>query len=171
MMRVTDKYVFFYGGEFSQWFPCIFIDENGLLFNCAEQYMMYKKAMLFGDVDAANRIMATNQPSKQKFIGRCVQNFDKEVWELHARDYVAWGNFYKFIQNQDLLKVLKSTDGKLLVEASPDDTIWGVGLGVHDKRVDDPKNWQGTNWLGEVITGVRERIKDLFGEDYDVEVS
>lgn len=119
--------------------------------------------------------MSTSNPRIQKKIGRKVANFVPEKWaemrtwgEGEERPYcwqIVWkANYAKFTQNKGLKKELLDTEGRLLVEASPYDVIWGIGLGEDDPMVDDPANWQGTNWLGEVITDVRKAIKE--GTEY-----
>jgi ribA/ribD-fused uncharacterized protein len=151
------KHTFFYGGPFSQWYPSMF-EVDGISYCTAEQYMMAEKARLFEDYDAAARILATTLPHEQKAIGRRVQNFDLAKWNAVARDIVYRGNYAKFTQNEVLKEELLATVGTLLVEGSPTDQLWGVGLGCYDKDIQNPKNWRGTNWLGEVLTKVREDI-------------
>lgn len=153
-----NQYVFFYGGPFSQWLGCDF-KVDGVTYNCAEQYMMHQKALTFGDTEIAAQIMRERHPRDQKALGRKVRNFDAKKWNEVARDIVYKGNYAKFQQNKGLLYALNETKGKLLVEASPTDKIWGIGLSTDDERRHDPANWRGTNWLGEVITKVREDLE------------
>ena len=94
-MRETDKSVFFWSGLYSQWFEAPF-ESEGQKFNCAEQYMMYKKAMLFGDEDVANAVMRTRNPKEQKALGRQVKDFNSEKWNEHAIDIVTEGTYQKF---------------------------------------------------------------------------
>lgn len=150
------EFAFFWNGPFSQWHPAKFV-VDGKEYNCAEQYMMAEKARLFGDVATEKLIMNASTPREQKALGRKVKNFNVGVWEKVAKDIVYKGNHAKFTQNRKLKEELLATVGTL-VEASPYDTIWGIGL-----REDDPKalsrdTWRGTNWLGEVLTKLR---KDL----------
>lgn len=152
-----DKYEFFYGGPFSQWLDCDFTVE-GVRYGCAEQYMMHQKALFFEDAESARKIMAARHPREQKALGRKVKGFDKEKWEAVARDIVYKGNYEKFRQNKGLLYALKETVGKELVEASPTDRIWGIGLAEDDDLRLDPANWRGTNWLGEVLMKVRDDL-------------
>jgi ribA/ribD-fused uncharacterized protein len=157
-MRTTDKYVFFWGNcVFSNWCPSKF-EVEGTVYNCSEQYMMVEKARLFGDIDAMAEIMASNDPGYQKAVGRQVRGFNKEKWESIALGVMYKACRAKFEQNPDMLKELLDTGTKTLVEASPSDTIWGIGLHVNSKLCDDPKNWRGTNWLGETLTKVRDDI-------------
>lgn len=154
-MKQFDKYHFFYGGPFSQWAACTFT-LDGDDYNCAEQYMMAQKAIKFEDYEALNTIMSTDNPAKQKATGRKVRGFDQQLWEKDAKLVVYRANFAKFMQSTDLMLDLLTTRGHLLVEASPTDRIWGIGLSENNPDIHDPAKWQGTNWLGEIITQVRE---------------
>lgn len=155
-----NQYVFFYNGYLSNWADTPFLDtRSGDPYNCAEQYMMHKKALLFNDLDIAKKIMTKTFPGDQKALGRKVKNFNKEVWDEHARQIVYEGCYYKFTQNEDAYNYLIETKGYYLVEASPTDTVWGVGLGGYEKEIEDPKNWRGTNWLGQVLTQLREDLE------------
>ena len=166
-MKVTDNYVFFYGGVCSQWYPSKFTID-GIEYNCAEQYMMAKKAELFGDKEHYDLIMDIDDPSWQKAFGRAVKNFNKEEWEKVAKKHVYDANYAKFNQNTDLLVELIGYGDREIVEASADDKIWGIGLAVNDPKIHDKTNWEGTNWLGEVIMKVR---KDLLKKEKENEVS
>jgi ribA/ribD-fused uncharacterized protein len=123
--------------------------------------MMYHKAKLFGDTVIASEILKTTDPGEQKALGRKVKDFDPIIWEKNAKQIVYDGCKLKFTQNHKLLNVLLQTKGTLLVEASPYDKVWGIGLGEDDPLIHDPKNWKGTNWLGEVLTKLRD---DLLNE-------
>lgn len=153
----NDKFVFFYGGVFSQWYPSNF-EINGEKYCTAEQYMMSKKADYFGDEEVRLKILATNNPSEQKALGRQVANFDKEAWDAVSRGYVYEANMAKFKQNPTLLQRLLDTEDKELVEASPYDKIWGIGLAIGDPKCLDKSQWRGTNWLGEILMKVRKDI-------------
>lgn len=156
-MKITDKFVLFYGGVFSQWYAHdIVID--GITYNCAEQYMMAMKAQTFNDTASLKKIMETDDPATQKSIGRHVQNFDAVVWDHVARDYVYEANLAKF--SGDLKQYLLETGDREIVEASPTDKIWGIGLAVNHPDVTDRSKWLGTNWLGECIMQVRETLKN-----------
>jgi ribA/ribD-fused uncharacterized protein len=157
-MKKYDKYTFFYRtrNPFSNWHSSNFKDENGIEYNCSEQYMMYQKAILFGDTEAAEDILSAKQPRDQKDIGRRVRNFDTKIWVSKAKQIVFDGCKLKFSQNPSMKKELMKTKGTLLVEASPYDRIWGIGLGEDDPAIHDPLNWNGLNWLGEVLTDLRE---------------
>jgi len=154
-----DKFTFFYGGPFSQWARCDFVID-GVKYNSAEQWMMANKAVMFADYEILERIMSTSDPREQKALGKQVKDFDVERWQAVAKDIVYQGNMAKFTQNDHMMKSLVETDGTLLVEASPTDAIWGIHMAKDDPRIYDRKNWQGTNWLGEAITKVREDLKE-----------
>jgi hypothetical protein len=172
-----EQFTFFYktSSPFSQWHAARFRVEEGYLcyhpatemeFNCSEQYMMYMKAMHFGDRDTAKLIMEASQPREQKELGRLVKGFRKDEWERVCIRIVYRGNYFKFIQNPKLLRKLIATAGTTLVEASPTDILWGVGLSENDPLIHDRKNWRGQNWLGEVLTRVRNDIMNGVTQTY-----
>lgn len=154
---MTEQFTFFYGGHASQWAPSRFVID-GVIYNCAEQYMMAMKAMLFNDPDALEIIMDTDNPKIQKAAGRTVVGFNQILWEQNCKLFVYRANLAKFMQNPDFLVWLQSTDGTTLVEASPWDKIWGIGLAASDPRCLSRSTWLGTNWLGDIVTQVREDI-------------
>jgi len=156
-MREEKSHVFFWNGIYSQWYKCEFT-VDGNLFSSSEQYMMWAKATLFGDVETANKILASTNPRKIKELGREVKNFDASLWELNKFNFVIEGNFHKFSQNKDLKNALLSSE-KTLVEAAPDDKIWGIGLHPTDDLVVNPENWLGTNLLGEALMKVRTLLR------------
>lgn len=156
--RKKPVFDFFYNGVFSQWHPSKF-KIDGVEYTHCEQYMMAEKARLFGDTKTLKKIMKAKHPSEQKALGKEVTPFDKKTWNSKARDIVYRGNFAKFTQNEDFKDCLLNTVGQL-AEASPTDEIWGIGLSADDPRAKSRKTWQGTNWLGEVLTQVREDIKN-----------
>lgn len=157
-MRETDTHYFFYRHEFGQWTKRDMTDMFRLTYNCCEQYMMFHKAMLFEDKDTAQRIMETDDPHEQKKLGREVADFDIGVWNKYCFMIVWEANYLKFTQHEDLKNRLIMTQGKCLVEASPVDKVWGVGLAADDDRILDPKNWRGKNLLGKVLNSVRDAI-------------
>lgn len=158
-MKVTKEFVLFWSGVFSQWFKSDF-EIDGNKFSTAEQYMMYKKAILFEDEEVANAIMRTNNPKEQKELGRKVRGFNVETWVEHCREYVYEANVAKFSQNPDMFKQLMDTDDRELVEASPKDKVWGIGLHYSDEDALDKSKWQGTNWLGEALMRVRTKLRE-----------
>jgi len=159
MTSQERRFTFFWREEspFSQWHPSEFLVE-GARFLCAEQYMMHGKARLFGDAEVAAEILAARTPKQHKALGRKVRGFDGSRWEQERERIVYEGNHAKFTQNPALLTVLLATVGTELVEASPLDRIWGVGLGAEDPRIQDPSTWRGLNLLGKVLTRLREDL-------------
>lgn len=153
-----EEFEFFWRGPFSQWYKSDFV-VDGVKYNCAEQYMMAEKARLFKDKEAERAIMKTKSPREQKRLGRQVKGFNVDKWANVARDIVYRGNMAKFSQNEDLLEVLLATEDKTLVEASPVDNIWGIGLSEYDSRALDRNQWRGKNWLGEVLTRVKNDLR------------
>ena len=159
-MRTTDTHIYFWSGIYSQWEPATF-KIDGITYNCAEQYMMAEKARLFKDDDALLGIMTTESPAQQKAIGRKVVGFNDAEWFKIARLVVYRGTLGKFYQNGALLNKLMNTENRIIVEASPQDKIWGVGLHFTDDKILDEANWQGTNWLGEAIMQVRSDLRTM----------
>lgn len=153
----TDKYIFFWGGTYSQWCPSNFTID-GVTYNCCEQYMMAKKALLFNDNNAYKEIMATKSPKEQKAIGRKVKGFDKDKWDAVCREIVYEANYAKFTQNAVMKSELLRTGDREIVEASPEDKIWGIGMHESHPDILDKSKWKGTNWLGEAIMRVRETL-------------
>ncbi len=161
-----NKYVFFYGGYLSNWADTPFMDtDTWNHYNTSEQFMMHQKAILFDDNKTAQMILNTKSPREQKALGRMVKNFDKSLWKEHARQIVYEGCYYKFTQNKLAYDYLMATAGTYLVEASPTDIIWGVGLTGPKGKIEDPKNWQGTNWLGQVLTQLRDDLSTTTAEE------
>lgn len=167
---MNEDCTFFWNGPFSQWYPSYFkvhnnkigqYDYGTIMFNSAEQYMMFKKATLFEDHNSATLILGTDDPREQKRLGRGVQGFNKEAWEAIARYVVYQGNLEKFSQNTILREALLATGDTLLVEASPYDEIWGIKMSEAEAKITPKGKWRGTNWLGEVLTQVREDLKTL----------
>lgn len=154
-----DNFTFFYGADscLSQWHRSKFV-VKGIEFNCCEQFMMYCKAMLFGDTETADAIMATDDPYEQKRLGRSVKNFDDDVWKLVGEKYVYIGNLNKFKQNKEMKNYLLSTNNTEIVEASGTDRIWGIGLSLNDPNLRDRSKWKGTNKLGKILMRVRDTL-------------
>ena len=150
----------FWGGVCSNWYPADFTleyDGKSITFNCTEQHMMWEKARLFGDEQTAKAILQVSDPKAQKALGRKVKGYDDEKWAAVRFDIVLKGNRAKFSQNPRLLeKFIELTKGKTIVEASPYDRIWGIGLGPDDPRVHDRREWQGLNLLGKVLQIILE---------------
>ncbi|MEL7145642.1 MAG: NADAR family protein [Bacteroidota bacterium] len=155
----NEQFTYFWKSHspFSNWYMADFEIDN-MRFNCSEQYMMYGKARLFNDEEIALRILKAEKPGAQKDLGRKVRNFQSAVWNEHAKDIVYRANEAKFTQNENLLKRLLKTKGTTLVEASPVDPIWGIGLSAEDPRSRYRMQWRGKNWLGEVLTRLRDDL-------------
>lgn len=143
---------------FSQWYPCHFV-VDGTRYNCAEQFMMAEKASVFNDKEIWAEIMASDDPSVIKKLGRRVRSFDSSIWNSHCIDIVRKGNVAKFGQNPKLREILLSTGDKILVEASPYDRIWGIGLDADEPGARSPKLWKGENRLGFILMEVREVLR------------
>ena len=157
-MKITDNYVFFWNGIYSQWHKApMTIDK--VEYNSCEQYMMHQKALLFGDNDIAELIMKETNPREQKKYGRMIKNFDKSTWDKNCLAIVYEGNLAKFSQNADLKEEMLSTGNRIFVEASPLDNIWGIGLDENVEGIENPSYWLGLNLLGQVLTLVKQEIQ------------
>jgi ribA/ribD-fused uncharacterized protein len=152
-------YTFFFteASPFSQWYRCGFT-VAGNAFGCAEQFMMHGKAVLFGDAASAAKILAADHPREHKALGRKVANFDDVVWKREREAIVRAGSMAKFTQNPELRALLLATGGTTLVEASPFDRIWGIGLAATSPYANDPTKWRGQNLLGKILTSVRDEL-------------
>lgn len=165
----TVDYLFFWGHQvpkdgsvgkscFSQWYEAPFTVE-GIAYRTAEHFMMAGKARLFGDAATCDRIIAARTPGEAKKLGRQIDNFDEAAW-LQARfDLVTRGNTAKFSQNPALGVYLLGTGQQVLVEASPVDAIWGIGLAATDAAAQDPRTWQGLNLLGYALMAARDELR------------
>lgn len=156
-LHLKDSFGFFYGGVLSNFYKTSFIVDD-ICFSSSEQYFMYKKAMCFGDVDIAQKILKTNDPVSAKKLGRMVKNFDEDVWDKVRYDHMYTGCYAKFSQNADLKKIIKKTKNIKLVEASPYDKIWGIGMNINNKDITNPEKWKGQNLLGKILTKIRKRL-------------
>ncbi len=143
---------------FSQWFPSPFTID-GVTYRTAEHWMMVQKALLFNDHDIAEKVIAAEKPASAKSLGRQVKNFSAETWDRLACSIVVEGNKHKFSQHDRLKEYLLQTGNKTLVEASPTDTIWGIGLPQDAKDATNPFKWRGTNLLGFALMEVRDFLK------------
>jgi ribA/ribD-fused uncharacterized protein len=163
-MRQTPTHVYFWGGPLSQWFPSPFSatllnESDSREFNCAEQFMMASKAQMFGDTEAFERIMKSTMPQDQKKIGRTVRGFEPERWDVSVPEILVRANVAKFSQDANLRSFLLATVQKRLVEGSPYDTIYGVGLQYDDPKIENEANWRGKNLLGQLLEVTRESIR------------
>jgi ribA/ribD-fused uncharacterized protein len=161
------KYVFFWGHTpkqgggvgkhcFSQWYEAPFTID-GITYPTAEHWMMAEKARLFSDDEALRRVLAAGNPGAAKAAGRTVRGFDEQAWTAARWRIVVRGNQAKFAQNPDLRAFLESTGDRVLVEASPVDRIWGIGLAEGDPAAENPERWRGLNLLGFALMEVRAR--------------
>ena len=155
------NYEFFWksNSPFSQWHPCEFTDDD-IKFTSTEQYMMYQKAKLFKDKEISDKILNTTNPRSIKMYGRKVKKFNDKIWISHRERIVYNGNLLKFRQNKNLKKKLLETKDKILVEASPYDEIWGIGMSTNNKNHLDETKWRGLNLLGKCLMLVRNTIKN-----------
>lgn len=169
----TDKtidYLFFWGHTpskdgtitkacFSQWWQSPF-DVDGVTYTTAEHWMMANKAKLFGDLEMIDKILNANSPFDAKKLGRQVKNFDPKIWGKNCFDIVCKGNYYKFSQHLSLKQFLLNTGNSVLVEASPRDRIWGIGMGQNNENAKNPLMWRGRNLLGFALMEVRDKLRE-----------
>ncbi|KAI9033010.1 hypothetical protein DFJ74DRAFT_650427 [Hyaloraphidium curvatum] len=159
-MRETATHVFFWrtADVFSQWHPSPFTHAD-TDYPTAEHFMMATKALLFKDLPSFLRITQTESPEQVKKLGRGVRGFDARVWDDNKFETVVLGNYLKFSQNPGLRAALLATGDKILVEASPVDRIWGIGLAEDDPDAEDEAKWKGENLLGKALMRVRADLK------------
>ena len=164
------KFLYFWGhqpqrdgsvgvGCLSQWWPAAFT-LDGRTFRTAEHYMMWRKARLFGDEESAELILAAGHPSQAKRLGRGVRGFDDEAWNAERFGIVVAAGVAKFGQHPELSDYLSTTGRRVLVEASPMDRVWGIGLTATDDRAADPRRWRGLNLLGFALMRARAELAD-----------
>ncbi len=160
------SYSFFWGHKifspitetcFSQWYPAPFVHEN-LSYPTAEHWMMACKARTFGDEEILQQLFKTDSPAEAKKLGRAVKNFDPQVWDDVKYEFVKEGNVLKFSQHPDMNAFLLQTGKNVIVEASPMDAIWGIGLGRENPKAKNPFQWRGQNLLGFALMEVRDLI-------------
>lgn len=161
-----SKYLLFWGhrkhpdGEitrscFSQWWVAPF-EVEGITYPTAEHWMMAEKARLFNDAEVLEKILTAESPAKAKKLGRQVKGFHGDAWNAKRIDIVVQGNLHKFRQNAPEKAFLLGTGQRILVEASPVDTIWGIGLDVSSQMAKTPPKWRGLNLLGFALMEVRD---------------
>ncbi|EAC4735049.1 NADAR family protein [Listeria monocytogenes] len=164
------KYIFFWGHQpaedgkiskscFSQWWICSF-KVDGVEYNCAEQFMMAEKAKLFNDMEMREKILAAKHPKQAKDFGRLISGFQEDIWLKNRFNIVMRANQAKFSQNEELKKFLMQTKNRILVEASPVDKIWGIGIAADNKNVENPLYWKGLNLLGFALMAVRDELEN-----------
>ena len=163
------NYVFFWGHTakdkskvgkecFSQWYESEFTLDD-VSYSTAEHYMMAEKARLFKDETALEKILASTQPAEAKKLGRTVKGYDEQSWRQHRFEIVCRANQAKFNQNIELKTFLINTKDSILVEASPYDKIWGIGMDVNHSDIKHPAKWRGLNLLGFALMVTREQLK------------
>ncbi|MGW7255816.1 NADAR family protein [Streptomyces sp. NPDC054834] len=141
----------------SQWWPSPFV-VDGVEYATAEHWMMAGKARLFEDAEAERRVLAAGHPSQAKKAGRLVRGFDESIWERERFRIVVEGSVHKFSAHDDLREFLLNTGDRVLVEASPVDRVWGIGLAADDEAAANPERWRGPNLLGFALMEARERL-------------
>ncbi|MFF8944658.1 NADAR family protein [Streptomyces sp. NPDC014864] len=141
----------------SQWWPAPFT-VDGVEYATAEHWMMASKARLFGDAEAEREALGAPNPALAKKAGRLVRGFDEATWERERFRVVAEGSAHKFAAHPELRAFLLGTGDRVLVEASPVDRVWGIGLAADDERAADPEQWRGPNLLGFALMRARERL-------------
>jgi len=167
---LRPKFLFFWGhtplaggnigkSVFSQWFNAPFVVDQ-VRYPTAEHFMMAEKARLFGDEDIRSRVLAAPSPSKAKQLGRAVRGFDDARWVQARFDIVVAGNLAKFSQTPAMRDYLLSTGDRVIVEASPVDKIWGIGMAADDPHAEAPSRWKGLNLLGFALMEVREQLSN-----------
>ncbi|CAM1372058.1 NADAR family protein [Tenacibaculum xiamenense] len=167
----TLKFLFFWGHQpnkdgsiskscFSQWWESSF-EIDGVIYPTAEHYMMAGKARLFKDIEILQEILKVSHPHDAKKLGRKVKNFAPEIWDQHKFDIVVQANLAKFSQNPELKTFLLNTKDRIIVEASPVDPIWGIGMAADHPDVTTPNLWRGYNLLGYALMEVRDQIQTL----------
>ena len=165
------KYIFFWGHKprkdgqisatcFSQWWLGTFTVE-GISYPSAEHWMMAGKARLFKDDEMLAKILVAKTPGAAKKLGRKVRGFDGVVWNKHKYDLVKQGNIHKFGQDEALKTFLLNTGNRVLVEASPYDKIWGIGLSKNAKNVENPNTWRGENLLRFALMEARDVLREM----------
>lgn len=166
----TLEYLFFWGHQpsadgslsnscFSQWWKCEFSDGH-IRYCCAEQFMMAAKARQFHDESSLSEILAETDPAKIKQLGRQVKKFEAILWNERKFAAVVEGNFLKFSQNPALREFLLATGNAVIVEASPRDCIWGIGMGKDHPDSRNPEKWRGENLLGFALMEVRDLLRE-----------
>ncbi|MFF3377873.1 NADAR family protein [Streptomyces sp. NPDC002680] len=142
----------------SQWWPAAF-SVAGVEYATAEHWMMAAKARLFEDTEAEQRAITAPNPALAKKAGRLVRGFDEAVWERERFGIVVEGSVHKFAAHPALREFLLTTGDRVLVEASPVDRVWGIGLAADDEAAQDPERWRGPNLLGFALMAARERLR------------
>lgn len=141
----------------SQWWPSPFT-VDGVAYATAEHWMMASKARLFGDTGAEREVLQASSPALAKKVGRLVRGFDDATWARERFSIVVEGSVHKFSAHEELRAFLLATGDRVLVEASPVDRVWGIGIAADDERAADPERWRGPNLLGFALMAARARL-------------
>ena len=142
---------------FSQWFPAQF-EADGIEYLTAEHYMMAQKAKLINDEEVFKQILQVKHPNEAKQLGRKVRNYNEQLWREKRFEIVVQANLAKFSQHPELRDFLLATHERILVEASPVDKIWGIGMVQDHEHIQDPAQWNGLNLLGFALMQVRAQL-------------
>jgi ribA/ribD-fused uncharacterized protein len=167
----TLQYIFFWGHSnksnedvgkfvFSQWYPSSFVVED-VEYKTAEHWMMARKAILFNDKESFHKIIRADKPGEVKALGRLIRDFDEIKWNKNKFEIVKTGNIHKFNQNKNLKDFLFATGVRIIVEASPTDTVWGIGLSQDSNLIDNPYTWRGENLLGFALMEARDFLNGV----------
>lgn len=159
----NDQYVFFWNGPFSNWYyaPFKMMTEYGEMeFGCSEQAMMFHKAKMFNDERIAEMIMRSPSPREQKALGRKVEGYSDDIWHGSSVQIVTEILIAKFSADDALKAILLDTGDKTIVEASPLDFVWGIGMGVNDDNILNEDKWNGTNFLGIALMNARDELRN-----------
>jgi hypothetical protein len=155
-------FVFFWKPEeenacFGNWFPLAF-SVDGIHFHTSEHYVMYHKALLMGDEEIARAVLEDPDPHSAKKWGQRVKPWSQDIWNRERCRIMYEACFAKF-QAEDMRQRLLNTGDAVLVEASPYDKIWGIGLLKTDKNARNPQRWKGLNLLGKVLMKIRQDVR------------
>lgn len=158
-----EGFVFFYApedenGYLSNWYPSYFILE-GEVFTSTEQYLMYYKAVLFGDDKTKWEILSTDDLATIKKLGRKVSNYKEDIWNVCRQLVMEEGLRAKFSQDDELKRKLLGTGEATLAECAPRDLVWGIGISSEDKARFDRSAWKGENRLGKALMKIRAELK------------
>lgn len=160
--RETKTHVYFWNSSLSNFHKMsIEIEgDKGEKFPTSEHLFMYYKALHFNDLDAAERITRVKPPAFAKDIGRAVRNYNDEEWDNVRYQYMVDTLRRKYANPSKERDFLVGTHPKILVEGSPYDKVWGVGIHYKDRRIVDVRNWEGDNLLGKALMEVRKEVLD-----------
>ena len=146
-------------GYLSNWYLSSF-ELDGIHFSSCEQYIMYRKCMIFGDQASADAVLSTDDTETQQSIGKTAKGFIPAVWDGMKQPLLMRGLYAKFTQNEDLKQLLLETGDTYLVECAASDHIWACGRKLTDDRRFDITKWNGQNLLGFALMEVRSALKN-----------